>query len=131
MLLKFASMFLANIFYCTKIILKIKKRDTRLSHFRILLKKVYNIYFKINSSITDTKLHHSANKMLFLLCLVSLSNFLTNSIASLGLSVVLINCSKSLVSISSLLLISESCSFFNTQSLINFGCFLLSSIPKN
>ena len=65
MLSKFASMFLANIFYHSEIILKVKKRDTRLFHSRIVLDEVniLNIYFKINSSLTDTKLRHSANKL--------------------------------------------------------------------
>ena len=121
MLLKLASMFLTNIFYYPKVIFKIKKRDTRLLYFWIILYKLYDIYLKVDSSLANTKLCHSANKfvvtfkflkhfskILFLLHLVSLSIFLTNSIASLGLLVVLINCSKPLVSISSLLLISES-----------------------
>ena len=119
MLLKLASMFLTNIFYYPKVIFKIKKRDTRLLHFWILLYKLYDIYLKVDSILANTKLCHSANKfvvtfpcwydhikILFLLHLVSLSNFLTNSIALLGLSVALINCCKPLVSISSLLLIS-------------------------
>ena len=63
MLFKFASMFLANIFYCPKIILKIKKQDTRLYHFRILPNEIYDNYFKVNSSLTGTKLRHSASKL--------------------------------------------------------------------
>ena len=56
-------MFLANIFYHSEIIFKVKKRDIRLFHPRIVLDEVYDIYFKINSSLTDTKLRHSANKI--------------------------------------------------------------------
>ena len=63
MLSKFASMFLANIFYQLEIIFEIKKQDTRFFHSRIVLDKVYNIYFKINSSLTNTKLCHSAKKL--------------------------------------------------------------------
>ena len=63
MLSKFASMFLANIFYHSEIIFKIKRRDTRLFHSWTVLDEVYNIYFKINSSLTDTKVCHSANKL--------------------------------------------------------------------
>ena len=62
MLLKLASMFLANIFYYPKVIFKIKKRDTRLPHFWIILYKLYDIYLKIDSSLANTKLRHSANK---------------------------------------------------------------------
>ena len=61
MLSKFASMFLANIFYHSEF--KVKKRDTRLFHSRIVLDEVYDVYFKINGSLTDTKLRHSANKL--------------------------------------------------------------------
>ena len=152
MLLKLASMFLTNIFYYPKVIFKIKKRDTTLLHFWIILYKLYDIYLKVDGSLGNTKLRHSTNKfvvsfkflkyfsllwyvntkILFLLHLAGLSNFLTNSIASLGLSVVLINCSKPLLSIFSLLLIiSESRSFSYTYSLLNLGCFLVSSKPKN
>ena len=67
MLSKLASMFLANMFYHSEITFKVKKRDTRLFHSRIVLDEVYDIYFKINSSLTDTKLRHSANKLLFIL----------------------------------------------------------------
>ena len=67
-------------------------------------------------------------KMLFLLHLVSLSNFLTNSIASFRLFVVIINPSKPFASISSLL-ISQSNSLCNTWSSVSFDCFLIS--PKN
>ena len=63
MLLKLASMFLTNIFYYTKVIFKIKKRDTRLFHFWIILYKLYHIYFKVDSSLANTKLRHSANKI--------------------------------------------------------------------
>ena len=63
MLSKFASMFLANIFYHSEIIFKVRKQDTRLFHSRIVLDEVYDIYFKINSSLTDTKLRRSANKL--------------------------------------------------------------------
>ena len=64
MLLKFASMFLANIFYYSKIIVKVKKRDTRLSRFRIPINKIYDIYFKIHGSLTDLEFCHSVNKFL-------------------------------------------------------------------
>ena len=63
MLLKLASMFLTNIFYYTKVIFKIKKRDTRLFYFWIILYKLYHIYFKVDSSLANTKLRHSANKV--------------------------------------------------------------------
>ena len=63
MLSKLASMLLANMFYHSEITFKVKKRDTRLVHSRIVLDEVYDIYFKINSSLTDTKLRHSANKL--------------------------------------------------------------------
>ena len=66
MLLKFASMFLANIFYYLKIIFKVKKRDTRLSHFRIPINKVYGIYFKIHGSLTDIEFCHSINELIIL-----------------------------------------------------------------
>ena len=133
MLLKLASMFLTNIFYYPKLIFKIKKRDTRLLHFWIILYKLYDIYLKIDSSLANTKLRHFSllyahTKILFLLHLVSLSNFLTNSIASLGLLVFFINFFKSFVSISSLV-ISESSSFCINWSSLSFGCFLVS--PKN
>ena len=64
MLLKFASMFLANIFYNSKAIFKLKKRDARLSHFQILLSEVYDIYLKINSSATENKLRHSTHELI-------------------------------------------------------------------
>ena len=151
MLLKFASMFLANIFYYSKIVFQVKKRDARPSHFRILINKIYDIYFKIHGSLTDLELRHSVNKliillnfwnniplwyvsikMLFLLHLISLSIFLTNSAASLGLSVFLIDCANPLVSISSsLLLMRDSRNFCNIWSLFNFRCFLVSSGSKN
>ena len=63
MLLKLASMFLTNIFYYSKVIFKIKKRDTRVLHFWIILYKLYDIYLKIDSSFANTKLRHSANKL--------------------------------------------------------------------
>ena len=63
MLSKFASMFLANIFYNSKIIFKVKKRDTRLFHSRVILDKFYDVYFKINRSLTNTKLCHSTKKL--------------------------------------------------------------------
>ena len=59
MLPKFASMFLANIFCNSKINFKVKKRDTRLLHPWIGIGKIHNIY----RSLTDTKLHHSTNKL--------------------------------------------------------------------
>ena len=62
MLLKLASMFLTNIFYYTKVVFKIKKRDVRLLHFWIILYKLYDIYLKDDSSLANTKLRHSANK---------------------------------------------------------------------
>ena len=62
MVSKFASLFFTNIFYHSEIIFKVKKRNTRLFHSRIVLDEVYDIYFKINSSLTDTKLRRSANK---------------------------------------------------------------------
>ena len=67
MLLKFASMFLGNIFYNSKGIFKVKKRDTRLSHFQILLNEVYDIYFKINSSATDKNSVTALTNLLFIL----------------------------------------------------------------
>ena len=63
MLLKLTSMFLTNIFYYPKVIFKTKKRDTRLLHFWIILYKLYDIYLKINSSLANTKLRHSPNKL--------------------------------------------------------------------
>ena len=63
MLLKLASMFLANNFYYRKVIFKINKRDTRLFHFWICLYELYNVYFKVDSSLANTKLRHSANKL--------------------------------------------------------------------
>ena len=62
MLLKLASMFLTNIFYYPKVIFKIKKRDVRLLHFWIIFYKHYDIYLKVDSSLANTKLRHSANK---------------------------------------------------------------------
>ena len=125
MLSKFASMFLANISYHSKIVFQIKKRNEIFSHFRILINKIYDIYFKIYGSLTDLERCHGVNKliiflefleyhslliskMLFLLYLISLSIFLTNSAASLGLSVFLIDSSNPVVSISSLLFINDS-----------------------
>ena len=64
MLLKFASMFLTNIFYYLKVTFKIKKQDTRLLHFWIIFYKLYNTYLKVDSSLANTKLHHSANKFI-------------------------------------------------------------------
>ena len=96
----------------------------------MLINQIHDIYFKINSSLTDTKLCYSVNKlvilskflntfpcwyakikMLFLLHFISLSIFLTSSIVSLWLPVFLIDSSKPLVSISSLLLMSEYLAF--------------------
>ena len=57
-------MFLANIFYNSKIMFKVKKRDTRLLHFRICLYGLHDVYLKINSSLTDTKLRHSAKELI-------------------------------------------------------------------
>ena len=54
MLLKLASMFLTNILYYPKVIFKIKKQDTRLLHFWIILYKLYDIYLKIDSSLANT-----------------------------------------------------------------------------
>ena len=146
MLLKLASMFLTNIFYYLKVIFKIKKRDARLLYFWIILYKFYDIYLKVDSSLANTKLRHSANKFVvtfkflkhfsLLVCphqniirihWVSLSNFFTNSIASLGLLVFFIDSFKPFVSISSLL-ISESRSLCNNWSSLSFGCLLVS--PK-
>ena len=67
MLSKFASMFLANIFYNSKIIFKVKKRDTILSHPWILLDEVYDVYFKIYGSLTLFKFCHSINKLVITL----------------------------------------------------------------
>ena len=63
MLLKLASMFLANIFYYPKVIFKIKKRDIRLLHFWICLYELYDVYFKTDISLANTKLRNSANKL--------------------------------------------------------------------
>ena len=63
MLLKLGSMFLTNIFYYPKVIFKIKERDKRLLNFWIIFYKRYHIYFKIDSSLANTKLRHSANKL--------------------------------------------------------------------
>ena len=152
MLLKFASMFLANIFYYSEIVFEIKKRNARPLHFRILINKIYDIYFKIHCCLTNLELRHGVDKliffflnflntipcwyarvkMLFLLHLISLSIFLTNSAASLGLFVFLIDCSNPLVSISSsLLLMRDSRNFCNIWSLFDFGRFLVSSDSKN
>ena len=62
MLLKLASMFLANTFYYPKVIFKIKKRDTRLLHFWKILSKLYGIYLKVDGSLANAKFRHSANK---------------------------------------------------------------------
>ena len=67
MLLKFATIFLANIFYYSKIIFKLKKRDTRLSHFGTPINKIYDIYFKIHGGLTDLEFCHSINNLLFFL----------------------------------------------------------------
>ena len=56
-------MFLANICYYPKVIFKIKKRDTRLLHFWVCLYELYDVYFKIDSSLANTKFRHSANKL--------------------------------------------------------------------
>ena len=66
MLSNFAFMFLANIFYNSKIIFKVKKQDTRLLHPRKFLYKIYCIYFKINGSFTLFKFCHSVNKLVIL-----------------------------------------------------------------
>ena len=63
MLLKLASIFLTNIFYYSKVIFKIKKQDTRPLNFWIILHKLYDIYLKIDSSLANTKLRHSSNKL--------------------------------------------------------------------
>ena len=63
MLLKLTSMFLANIFYYPTVIFNIKKQDTRLLNFYICLHELYNAYFKIDSSLANTKLCHSTNKL--------------------------------------------------------------------
>ena len=64
MSLKLASVLLTNIFHYPKVIFKIKKRDTRLLHFWIILYKLHDIYLKIDSSFANTKLCHSANKFI-------------------------------------------------------------------
>ena len=64
MLLKFASMFLANIFYYSKIMFDVKKRNARPSHFRILINKIYDIYFKIHGRLTNLELRHDVNKLI-------------------------------------------------------------------
>ena len=62
---------------------------------------------------------YASVKILFLLDLISLSIFLTNSAVSLGLSVFLIDCSNPLLSISSsLLLMIDSRNFNNTTRVI-------------
>ena len=58
------SKFDGNVFYNSKIIFKVKERDTRLSHPWILLDEVYNVYFKINGSLTLFKFCHSTNKLI-------------------------------------------------------------------
>ena len=63
MLLKLANMFLTNIFYYPTVTFKIKKRDIRLLHFWIILYKLYDIYLKVDSSLANTNLRHSANKL--------------------------------------------------------------------
>ena len=55
-------MFLANIFYYSKVIFKVKKRNTRLFHSRIFLYEIYYMYCKINGSVTIFKFCHSVNK---------------------------------------------------------------------
>ena len=60
MLLKLASMFLANIFYYPKIIFLVKERDTRLSHFWVLINEIYYIYLEINSTLALFKFCDSA-----------------------------------------------------------------------
>ena len=62
MLLKLATMFLTNIFYYPKVIFKTKKRDTRLLHFWVILCKLYDIYLKFDSSLSNTKPRRSSNK---------------------------------------------------------------------
>ena len=60
MLMKLASMFLTNIFYYSKAIFKIKKRDARLFHSWLCLYELYDVYLKINCGLTDTKLRPSS-----------------------------------------------------------------------
>ena len=64
MLLKFAGMFLANIFYYSEIVFEIKKRNARPLHFRILINKIYDIYFKIHCCLTNLELRHGVNKLI-------------------------------------------------------------------
>ena len=63
MLSKLASMFFANNFYNLKVIFKVKKRDTILFHSRVIFDKFCDVYFKINRSLTNTKLYHRAKKL--------------------------------------------------------------------
>ena len=68
MLLKLASMFLANIFYYPKVIFKIERRDTRLltyeiEDFWVCSYELYDVCFKIGSRLANTKLRHNANKL--------------------------------------------------------------------
>ena len=71
MLLKLVRMFLTNIFYYPKVIFKIKKWDRRLLRFWIILYKLYDIYFKVDSILANTKLRHSTNKFLNLKLLLN------------------------------------------------------------
>ena len=64
--MKLASMFLPNVYYYSKVIFKVKKRDTRLFHSRKFLYEIYYIYFKINGSLTLFKFFHSINKLVIL-----------------------------------------------------------------
>ena len=89
----------------------------------ILLISLANLLFFLNF-LNTIPCWYASVKMLFLLHLISLSIFLTNSAASLGFSVFLIDCSNPLVSISSsLLLMIDSRNFNNTWSLFDFGRF--------
>ena len=67
MLLKLASMFLTNIFYYSKAIFKIKKQDTRLLHFWIILYKLYDIYVKVDNSLANTNSVTALANLLLLL----------------------------------------------------------------
>ena len=62
MLSKFASMFLAKLFYNSKIIFKVKKRETRLLHLRKCIYEIDDVYFKINGSLTLFKFCHNASE---------------------------------------------------------------------
>ena len=119
----------------------------------MLVNKPHDIDFEYYGCFTGTKFYNSVRKsfihfkllkissllvckyanikMLFLLQLIILSIILKSSIVSLGSLVLLTDCSRPLALISSLLLISESRSFFKTCSSVNFVCCLVSSNPKN